>query len=89
MSSKKQMSDTTIAYLILALSGGCMDAYSYLWPVLAFTIGIIMSDIMRAKVSNRHLHWRQATVAIEFLILTAVCVSPRQYNTLRHQFISL
>ena len=83
MTDTKQMSESIPIYMILALSGGCMDAYSYLnrgrvfanaqtgnmllfgvncadrnisdalrylWPVLAFAAGIMLSDLIRYKI---------------------------------------
>ena len=96
------MSESAVVNLILALSGGCMDAYSYLyrgevfanaqtgnmllfgvnaaggdfaeamkyfWPVITFTVGIILVG--------------------EILLLFAVCWIPQSQNDLANMLISL
>lgn len=88
---KVQMSESAVVNLVLALSGGCMDAYSYLyrgevfanaqtgnmllfgvnaaggdfaeamkyfWPVITFTVGIILADFIRSRIQDVHVHWR-------------------------------
>lgn len=123
MKQSRQMSETIRLGMILAISGGFMDAYSYIYrdhvfanaqtgnmllfgvnlsegnfagalyyfcPVLAFTIGIILSDIVRHKLSAQwRLHWRQIAVMIEAVILLAVAFIPQQYNLPANSMISL
>mgnify|MGYP001450194061 CR=1 FL=1 len=100
MKHSLQMSETLRLGIILALSGGFMDAYSYLergnvfanaqtgnlllfgvnlaegnyfamlsylLPVLAFTLGILLADTVRCL--NIRLHWRQLSVLLEAVIL--------------------
>ena len=90
MKHKFQISESIRLGAILALSGGFMDAYSYmergevfanaqtgnmllfgvhlsegdfqntmkyLFPVLAFALGIALAEVVRAKAGNL-LHWR-------------------------------
>lgn len=110
---KLQMSDTFSVYILLALSGGCMDAYSYLFrgkvfanaqtgnmllfgvnlaernfeaalkylfPIAAFSAGIMLSDFLRSKIYGTYIHWRQMTLIAEILILFSVCWIPLSYN---------
>lgn len=107
-----QTSESIKLGVILALSGGLMDAYSYiergqvfanaqtgnilllgihlsqgnfvlmfryLFPVLAFVLGIALADIVRVK-SPAYLHWRQVAVLAEALILIAVSFMPLSLN---------
>jgi uncharacterized membrane protein YoaK (UPF0700 family) len=108
------MSESLILGALLALAGGCMDAYSYLcrggvfanaqtgnilllgvrlsegdWaaagrylcPVLAFTAGIAVAEGIRFRLEARsRLHWRQAAVLAECVILTAVSFFPLTMN---------
>ena len=100
MKHKFQISESIRLGAILALSGGFMDAYSYmergevfanaqtgnmllfgvhlsegdfqntmkyLFPVLAFALGIALAEVVRAKAGNL-LHWRQISVLAEALI---------------------
>ena len=95
------MSESAVVNLILALSGGCMDAYSYLyrgevfanaqtgnmllfgvnaaggdfaeamkyfWPVITFTVGIILADFIRSRIQDVHVHWRQIVLVGEILV---------------------
>ncbi len=114
MTDTKQMSESIPIYMILALSGGCMDAYSYLnrgrvfanaqtgnmllfgvncadrnisdalrylWPVLAFAAGIMLSDLIRYKIQPQRLHWRQFSVILEMAVLFLVCWLPQDLNS--------
>ena len=113
MNKKVQISESIELGILLALSGGFMDAYSYigrggvfanaqtgnmlllgvhlsegdipdairyLCPVLAFTFGIALSDIVRNLGKGGHLHWRQISVLAEALILIAVSFFPTALN---------
>ncbi|MBE5959603.1 MAG: DUF1275 domain-containing protein [Lachnospiraceae bacterium] len=118
-----QMSESIWLGMVLALSGGFMDAYSYLCrdevfanaqtgnillfgvnlvernfavavrylcPILAFTVGIIIADFIRFKVSpERQIHWRQIVVLIEAVILFGVAFIPRGYSLPANTLISL
>lgn len=118
---RRQVSDSIPCGILLSLSGGCMDAYSYLfrgevfanaqtgnmllfgvylanreisyalnhlWPVLAFTGGIILSEIINAKKSFIKLHWRQISVIIEIVILTMVAFFSKEADALANILIS-
>jgi len=115
-----QISESIELGMILALSGGFMDAYSYiqrgkvfanaqtgnilllgvniaeghyvlamnyLFPVLAFTVGIALSEWVR--IHHQKLHWRQMAVFIEAMILIAVAFIPLQMNLLANSLTSL
>lgn len=117
-----QVSDSLICGIILAVSGGCMDAYSYLfrdgvfanaqtgnmllvgvnfaegnvhmalkylWPVVAFAVGIIFSDVLKHKDNKLgELHWRQISVAIEAAIMVFVAFLTEDHNQLANALIS-
>lgn len=118
---KKQISDSVPCGILLALSGGCMDAYSYLfhgqvfanaqtgnmlllgvniaagnfaiatnyiWPVLFFAIGIIIADIFNAVKKIKIIHWRQISVLLEAIILTAVAFMPELSDDVANALIS-
>lgn len=106
-----QMSETLRLGIVLALSGGFMDAYSYIergkvfanaqtgnmllfgvnlaegnysamldyiFPVLAFALGIFLTDTVRCL--NTRLHWRQLSVLFEAVILICVAFFPHSLN---------
>ena len=116
------MSDSFTVYVLLALSGGAMDAYSYLCrgkvfanaqtgnmllfgvnlaersfsvalkyaiPVLAFILGVIISDIVRYNAANKLIHWRQITIAFEAAMLFAVGLMPQSLNIAANALTSL
>ena len=118
---KSQISDSIPCGVLLAISGGCMDAYSYLFrdhvfanaqtgnmllfgvhlanadysaalkylfPVLAFTAGIILSDIINRKIKNIRIHWRQISVLVEVIMLGMVSFIPETNNALANAMIS-
>lgn len=123
MEQKKQMSESLRLGILLALSGGFMDAYSYLGrdqvfanaqtgnilllgvklsegnfkmafryfcPVLAFTIGIILADLVRYEWQEISLlHWRQISVLLEAVILLGVSFLPQERNLLANSLTSL
>ncbi len=121
MNKKVQISDSLSCGILLALSGGCMDAYSYLfrdkvfanaqtgnmlllgvnlasgnfkemiiyfWPVLAFILGIVISDIIKHNTGFTGMHWRQISVGVEAIFLLLVAFIPQAYNILANSLIS-
>ena len=123
MKKSIQTSESLLLGILLALSGGAMDAYSYIcrdevfanaqtgnmlllgvhlaqgeWaealryfcPVLCFTVGIVLSIIVRGRPGReQRLHWRQATVLFEAAVLAGVCFMPQRANLLANSLISL
>ena len=122
LNKKVQISESIELGILLALSGGFMDAYSYigrgevfanaqtgnmlllgvhlsegnipaairyLCPVLAFTFGIALSDIVRNLGKGGHLHWRQISVVTEAIILVIVSFFPQSHNLLANSLTSL
>lgn len=116
------MSASLPLYLILSLSGGCMDAYSYLcrdrvfanaqtgnmllfgvnlaegnypdalkylWPILAFSVGIVLSDVIRSRMQRSRLHWRQFSLLAEVVILFLASLLPQSRNAAANAMISL
>lgn len=108
--------------VILALSGGFMDAYTYvfrgqifanaqtgnilllginlsegnlktallyLYPILAFTLGVSIAFIVRRRfLTVRIIHWMQITILIEAAMLFAVGFLPQSLNTLANCLVS-
>ena len=120
MNKTRQMSETIRLGMLLAVSGGFMDAYSYIerdqvfanaqtgnmllfgvnlsegnfsvamryfLPVLAFALGIALAEIVHKKDLNL-LHWRQAAVLVEALILLGVAFFPQNMNLLANSLTS-
>lgn len=122
-----QTSESMELALVLALSGGLMDAYSYLArgqvfanaqtgnllllgvhlstgnidvvarylsPVLAFTLGCMLAEIVRRTnrrraIKKRPIHWRQHVVMGEIVLLTIVSCLSTNVNLLANSLLSL
>ena len=117
-----QISDSRRLAVILALSGGLMDAYTYIlrggvfanaqtgnilllgvnlaggnfrtalryfFPVVAFAVGIIISEVIkRLFVRDGIFHWRQLAVLAEIVILFAVGLIPISCNMAANVLVS-
>lgn len=117
------VSGSFLLAVLLTLSGGFMDTYSYMCrdevfanaqtgnlllfgvnlstgnfsgalryfiPILAFVVGIIITEIIRYKFSyNSSCHWRQIILLIEAILLCFVAFMPQSYNLLANSLISL
>lgn len=65
-------------------------AFHYFCPVLAFTVGIILAELVRHKGKRVSLfHWRQIAVLMEAVILFAVGFIPQERNLLANSLTSL
>lgn len=63
----------------------------YLFPVLAFLLGIFLSEWFRVKLKyNTKIHWRQVVLLIECVLLTLVAFIPLSltWNPLANALIS-
>ena len=63
-------------------------ALRFLAPVLCFSLGIMLSDLVHERFSSR-IHWRQVTVLVEALILLGVSFVPGDLNILANSLTSL
>jgi uncharacterized membrane protein YoaK (UPF0700 family) len=122
LKKKNRVSESIQLGVILALSGGLMDAYTYvcrghvfanaqtgnilllgvslsegnfktamlyLYPVLAFSFGVTMSEIVKHRYwYARKLHWMQITIILEAVILLIVGFLPQAMNTLANCMVS-
>ncbi|MDO5344682.1 MAG: YoaK family protein [Lachnospiraceae bacterium] len=65
-------------------------AMRYFFPVFAFTIGIVLADMVRYLLHDRdRLHWRQLAVVFEAMVLLIVCFIPQKWNLLANSLTSL
>lgn len=59
------------------LSGHFHHAPSYLFPIVAFGIGILVSEQAQGRLTGeRRMHWRQMVLLFEILILAVVGLIP-------------
>ncbi len=65
-------------------------AIRYVFPVVAFVIGIGLADLVRIKMQEKSiLHWRQLAVLSEAFVLFVVCFIPQEFNLFANSLISL
>ncbi|WP_283608004.1 YoaK family protein [Faecalispora anaeroviscerum] len=122
MIKAQQMSESLPLVILLTLSGGFMDAYSYicrgqvfanaqtgnillfgvnlsmghfslawqyLFPVLSFSFGIAIAEIIKKCFTNaRRFHWRQAVLMTEAILLFVVAFMPQNLNLFANGLIS-
>ncbi len=71
------------------MAGEWIRGLHYLLPLLAFAGGIFFADCVQGKYkyANR-LHWRQAILLLEIVILFCVAFIPQNYNTLATTLVS-
>lgn len=64
-------------------------ALRYLCPVLAFALGIAAAEVVRHHLQKRELlHWRQAAVLLEAIILLGVSFLSGEVNLLANSLVS-
>lgn len=70
--------------------GNFLKAFRYFIPVLAFIAGVVLAEIIKDKFKeNQHVHWRQITIGIEFVVLTIVAFLPQgNYDMLANILVS-
>ena len=68
-----------LVLLAIRLAEGDLTALPrYLPPILAFALGVVAAELVRDRYrASRALHWRQAVVALEALILLATAFLPQ------------
>ena len=68
-----------LVLLAIRLAQGDLTALPhYLPPILAFAMGVVAAELIRDRFRSSHtLHWRQAVVALEALVLLATAFLPQ------------
>ena len=68
-----------LVLLAIRLAEGDLTALPrYLPPILAFALGVVAAELVQDRYRASHaLHWRQAVVALEALILLATAFLPQ------------
>ncbi|WP_249283674.1 YoaK family protein [Ligaoa zhengdingensis] len=57
--------------------GNLRKAAAYLLPILAFVLGVLLTEAIRSRFrASRPIHWRQIVILIELLALAAVAFLP-------------
>lgn len=117
----KDFSESFRIGILLAFTGGFMDAYSYicrdgvfanaqtgniilfginvsegnldialryLFPIVAFISGIILTNAIKFKFKKNFIHWKQIAILIEALTLGVVAFMPQNLNLFANSITS-
>ena len=71
------------------MMGKWAEALHYLFPVIAFAMGVFVAERIQQKYKYRScIHWRQIIVALEIAILFLVGFIPAQFNMAATMLVS-
>ena len=71
------------------MMGKWAEALHYLFPVIAFAMGVFVAERVQQKYKYRScIHWRQIIVALEIAILFLVGFIPAQFNMAASMLVS-
>ena len=71
------------------MMGKWVEALHYLFPVIAFAMGVFVAERIQQKYKYRsRIHWRQIIVALEIAILFLVGFIPVQFNMAATMLVS-
>lgn len=71
------------------MMGKWAEALHYLFPVIAFAMGVFVAERVQQKYKYRScIHWRQIIVALEIVILFLVGFIPAQFNMVATMLVS-
>lgn len=65
------------------------NAFEYFMPIVAFIIGVLISEFMREKCNKRSFHWRQSILLLEIATLFGVGFIPiGKYDVIANVLVS-
>lgn len=71
------------------LMGDWRTAISYLFPIIAFAMGVLVAEQIGHKYKfAKRIHWRQIIVLMEILLLLIVGFIPGSYNMIATMMVS-
>ncbi len=71
------------------LEGNWSAVFRYLFPILFFAVGVFLAENFQEHYRYaKKLHWRQALLGVEILILAIVGFIPSSYNMLAAMLVS-
>lgn len=74
---------------VRAVEGDWPGVAHYLLPILAFVAGVLAAEAIKGRMrSVKAIHWRQATVAVELLLLAVVAILPKRLDSLANIAVS-
>ena len=71
------------------MENNAASAIRYLLPVIAFALGIFISDMVEVRYRRaKKIHWRQGILLAEILILAAVAFIPHDFDFAANMLVS-
>ena len=70
-----QTGNMVLLFINLA-EGEWTKAGYYVIPIAAFALGILVTDLLKRRFTDRNIHWRQISVLAEFFILLIIGFLP-------------
>ena len=64
------------------------QALYYLVPILSFIVGVLVVLMIRSKMKERWLHWRQTVLVLEITFMLIVMFLPQQCNMAANVLVS-
>lgn len=79
----------TVLLGVKLITGNISGAITYIWPILAFIVGVFIAETIRKIFLQHHtIHWRQIVIGFQILILFAVSFLSQEYNSLCTSLVS-
>lgn len=72
-----------------AAGGDFAEAMKYFWPVITFTVGIILADFIRSRIQDVHVHWAADRFSGRNPAFGRCVLDPSVANDLANMLISL
>ena len=71
------------------MTGKWGEGLKYLFPILAFALGVFVADLIQKKFKySKKIHWRQGILLFEIIILFAVGFMPKSMDTVAAVIVS-
>ena len=75
---------------IYLCEGKFNNVISYIFPIIFFGVGILISELVRYKFEEKEfIHWRQISIVLEALVLFVVSFMPQSINLIANSLTSL
>ena len=70
--------------------GNYGEAFQYLFPLLAFSLGIYIAEVIHHRYHDRGIttHWRHGILMVETMVLALVALIPQSLNWLANCLVS-
>ncbi len=70
------------------MTGNWETAVHYMLPLIAFALGVLITEQVESRFKHGRIHWRQLVVLIEMLLLGIVGFLPASLNVVANMMVS-